>query len=249
MFRLEKNCFFVFSENDTANCGNFQKKWYDKKNTKKTIEELIMANSTLESNSSKQIIREEVDILTQLLDEATQKLVNPVAFGKIQKLKQLAMVDHSQELDHLIESLTNEEMDVIARYFSILPLLINISEDVDLAYEINRKNNNKEDYLGRLSTAFEGVAKAENAAEILENVHVVPVLTAHPTQVQRETMLELTNHLHGLLRKHRDVELGLVNEEKWYTDLRRYIEIMLQTDMIREKKLKVTNEITNVTSY
>lgn len=31
-------------------------------------------------------------------------------------------------------------------------------------------------------------------------------------------------------------------------DLRRYIGIM-QTDMIREKKLKVTNEITNVMEY
>ena len=28
-----------------------------------------------------------------------------------------------------------------------------------------------------------------------------------------------------------------------------YIEIIMQTDMIREKKLKVTNEITNVMEY
>ncbi|MGT2666930.1 phosphoenolpyruvate carboxylase [Streptococcus rifensis] len=208
-----------------------------------------MASQTLESNSSKQIIREEVEILTKILDEATEKLVDPVTFAKIQQLKKLATLDHSPELDRLVESLTSQEMDIIGRYFSILPLLINISEDVDLAYEINRKNNNREDYLGRLSSTIEMVAKADDAEIVLENVHVVPVLTAHPTQVQRETMLELTNHLHGLLRKHRDIALGLVNEDKWYADLRRYIEIMLQTDMIREKKLKVTNEITNVMSY
>ncbi|MEY8463762.1 phosphoenolpyruvate carboxylase [Streptococcus merionis] len=208
-----------------------------------------MASPKLESNNSKKIIQKEVAMLTQLLDEATERLVASETFAKIQELKKLATMDHSQELDNLVESLTSQEMDIIGRYFSILPLLINISEDVDLAYEINRKNNNKEDYLGRLSTTIEAVSKSDNAAEILENVHVVPVLTAHPTQVQRETMLELTNHLHGLLRKHRDVQLGLVNEDKWYADLRRYIEIMLQTDMIREKKLKVTNEITNVMSY
>ncbi|MCW1009189.1 phosphoenolpyruvate carboxylase, partial [Streptococcus anginosus] len=35
----------------------------------------------------------------------------------------------------------------------------------------------------------------------------------------------------------------------WYTDLRRYVEIIMQTDIIREKKLTVRNEITNVTAY
>ena len=31
--------------------------------------------------------------------------------------------------------------------------------------------------------------------------------------------------------------------------MRRYVEIMMQTDIIREKKLKVKNEITNVMEY
>lgn len=51
------------------------------------------------------------------------------------------------------------------------------------------------------------------------------------------------------MRKYRDVKLGLINKDKWYNDLRRYIEIIMQTDMIREKKLKVTNEITNAMEY
>ncbi|ODO56666.1 phosphoenolpyruvate carboxylase [Streptococcus pneumoniae] len=140
-------------------------------------------------------------------------------------------------------------MVYISRYFSILPPLINISEDVDLAYEINHQNNIDQDYLGKLSTTIKLVAEKENAVEILEHLNVVPVLTAHPTQVQRKSMLDLTNHIHSLLRKYRDVKLGLINKDKWYNDLRRYIEIIMQTDMIREKKLKVTNEITNAMEY
>ncbi|TVW44223.1 phosphoenolpyruvate carboxylase, partial [Streptococcus pneumoniae] len=119
----------------------------------------------------------------------------------------------------------------------------------DLAYEINHQNNIDQDYLGKLSTTIKLVAEKENAVEILEHLNVVPVLTAHPTQVQRKSMLDLTNHIHSLLRKYRDVKLGLINKDKWYNDLRRYIEIIMQTDMIREKKLKVTNEITNAMEY
>ena len=208
-----------------------------------------MSFNKLESFSNKDVIREEVSILTDLLTDVTRKILNPETFEKIEMMEDLAVHSKYQELKEIVEELTTEEMVYISRYFSILPLLINISEDVDLAYEINHQNNIDQDYLGKLSTTIDLISTRENAKEILENLNVVPVLTAHPTQVQRKTMLDLTNHIHTLLRQHRDVKAGLVNEKKWLGNLRRYIELMMQTDMIRDKKLKVTNEITNVMEY
>ena len=208
-----------------------------------------MSLQKLENYSNKAVVQEEVLILTELLEDITKNMLAPETFDKIMQLKNLSTSEDYQGLNKLVTSLSNEEMIYISRYFSILPLLINISEDVDLAYEINHQNNINQDYLGKLSTTIKMVAEKENAAEILEKLNVVPVLTAHPTQVQRKSMLDLTNHIHTLLRKYRDVKLGLINKEKWHTDLRRYIEIIMQTDMIREKKLKVTNEITNVMEY
>ena len=113
-------------------------------------------------------------------------------------MKELSTQEDYQGLNRLVTSLSNDEMVYISRYFSILPLLINISEDVDLAYEINHQNNIDQDYLGKLSTTIKLVAEKENAVEILEHLNVVPVLTAHPTQVQRKSMLDLTNHIHSL---------------------------------------------------
>ncbi|MGW9908539.1 phosphoenolpyruvate carboxylase [Streptococcus sp. 151470009-6] len=208
-----------------------------------------MSLQKLENYSNKAVVQEEVLILTELLEDITKNMLAPETFEKIIQLMELSTSENYQGLNDLVTSLSNEEMIYISRYFSILPLLINISEDVDLAYEINHQNNVDQDYLGKLSTTIKMVAEKENAAEILEKLNVVPVLTAHPTQVQRKSMLDLTNHIHNLLRKYRDVKLGLINKEKWHTDLRRYIEIIMQTDMIREKKLKVTNEITNVMEY
>ena len=208
-----------------------------------------MVLQKLENFTNKDIIKEEAEILTNLLDDITKNLVRPETFDKITQLKDLSKTQNYRELNQLVEQLTNEEMTVISRYFAILPLLINISEDVDLAYEINHLNNVDGEYLGKLSSTIKEVAKNEDAQEILENLNIVPVLTAHPTQVQRKTMLDLTNHIHALLRQHRDVKAGLMNEDKWYNNLRCNIEIMMQTDMIRDKKLKVTNEITNVMEY
>lgn len=208
-----------------------------------------MTIKKLEASSDQTIVTEEVQILRGILDDTTRQMIGDDAFAKIQTLIDLSSKEKYGELEQAIHTISNDNMVVIARYFSILPLLINISEDVDLAYEVNHQNNTGQDYLGKISTTIDLVAEKDNAQDILQHVNVVPVLTAHPTQVQRKTMLELNTKIHDLLRKHRDVKRGLINKDKWHADLRRYIEIMMQTDIIREQKLKVTNEITNVMEY
>ena len=204
-----------------------------------------MQNTRLESNVNENIIQEEIQILTEMLLKATQKMISENTFEKIVELKALADEKNYEKLNLIIKDLTQEEMEIVANFFSILPLLINIAEDVDLAYEVNYKNNIGETYVGKLSESIKNI-KDKN---ILENINVVPVLTAHPTQVQRKTVLDLTEKLHSLLRKHRDVKNGLINERKWKNAIQKHIEILTQSDIIREKKLKVANEITNVLEY
>ncbi|WP_236560392.1 phosphoenolpyruvate carboxylase [Streptococcus halichoeri] len=203
----------------------------------------------LENEHNHAIIAEEVAILKDLLGEVTIRMGGEAAFAKIQQLVHLSEQQEYGQVERLISEMSNDDMVLVSRYFSILPLLINISEDVDLAYEINYQNNMGRDYLGKLALSIDAVAEKEQATELLEQVNVVPVLTAHPTQVQRKTVLELTNTIHHLLRRYRDVKAGVVNKQKWLEDLSRYIEILMQTDIIREKKLKVKNEITNVMQY
>lgn len=203
----------------------------------------------LENRNDQKDIKEEITLLRQMLGEITQSLVGEETFSKIEALTQLSQTDNYQDLQAIVETLDNEETILISRYFAILPLLINIVEDADLAYEVNLQNNTNQDYLGKLSTLMADVAKKDNGSELLNQLNVVPVLTAHPTQVQRKTMLELTNGIYTLLRKHRDVKQGLINKDKWLKEMRRYIQMMMQTDIIRDKQLKVQNEITNVMSY
>ena len=204
-----------------------------------------MQSMRLESNINQNVVEEEIQLLTDMLLEATKKITSTVTFKKIVELKKLADRKKYDELNEIIKTLNQEEMEIIANFFSTLPLLINISEDVDLAFEVNYKNNSEESYVGKLSDSIKNLKDTN----ILNNINVVPVLTAHPTQVQRKTTLDLTENIHNLLRKHRDVKNGLINKSKWKEDLQKHIEILLQSDIIREKKLKVANEITNVLEY
>lgn len=203
----------------------------------------------LENLNSKEVVNEEVALLTSLLQEVSKDLVSDQTFALIKELTKLSKEEDYAHLEELIEQIDNQEMIMVARYFSILPLLINISEDVDLAYEVTYRNNLSQDYQGKLSLMMDEVVSHQEGKSILEEVNVVPVLTAHPTQVQRRTMLGLTNQIYLLLRQRRDLRTGLLNQQKWEQDLRRQIELMMQSDIIREKKLKVKNEISNVTEY
>lgn len=165
-----------------------------------------MTAKKLENNSNHAVIAEEVKILTDLLDESTRHLVGDEEFAKIKGLVKIAASSDHSQLESQIACLSNQEMIIVARYFATLPLLINITEDVDLASEVNLLNNTDKDYLGKLESTVDLVAEKDNAAEILSHVNVVPVLTAHPTQVQRKTILELTNKIHDQLRRYRDVK-------------------------------------------
>ena len=106
-----------------------------------------MVLQKLENFTNKDIIKEEAEILTNLLDDITKNLVRPETFDKIRQLKDLSKTQNYRELNQIVEQLTNEEMTVISRYFAILPLLINISEDVDSAYEITWMVNTSENFL------------------------------------------------------------------------------------------------------
>lgn len=209
----------------------------------------LMSIKKLENSSDHAMVAEEVKILTNLLNESTRQLSGDVVFNKIQDLIKISAQKDYDALEKQIASLTNQEMMVVARYFATLPLLVNISEDVELASEVNLLNNTDQDYLGKLEDTIDLVAQKENANEILKHVNVVPVLTAHPTQVQRKTVLELTDQIHNLLRNYREVKNGTINQAEWTEKLRAYIEILMQTDIIRSHKLQVSNEITNVLAY
>ena len=106
-----------------------------------------MSTQKLENYNNKEAIREEVTILTNILQDVAREMMSEDTFAAICQLEELSVKDDYSKLIQIIGQLTNDELADISRYFAVLPLLINISEDVDLAFEINHQNNLGQDYL------------------------------------------------------------------------------------------------------
>jgi phosphoenolpyruvate carboxylase len=105
---------------------------------------------------------------------------------------------------------------------------------------------------GSLALTFERLAAADiRAADIvrtLEHAYISPVLTAHPTEVQRKSILDAERAIAELVeqRDHLRIERERADNEAL---IRARVTQLWQTRMLRNTKLTVADEIENALSY
>ena len=204
-------------------------------------------------NIENQIQQSQVTHLSQLLTDALERaftsMTSPQQQALLAKLKNLADQGDYSAYVAAIQPLAEEDLALVARYFSALPFLINIAEDVELANQIKMKRCRHTDLEGELPATLAAIKQAGKGQVLERPMTIEPVLTAHPTQVQRKSMLDLMDKLYGLLRDYRNTRPEFLDRQAWQHELEAVIEIILGTDLIREQKLQVANEIANVMTY
>ena len=179
--------------------------------------------------------------VTEKLKEASSK------YYKTQKQ------EARKNLSSFCSDLTDAEILRVIRSFSIFSALANIAEDVYQTHEQRYAKISNKLQIGSLEKSLKNLKNKgisqEKILKAMEKVSIVPVLTAHPTQVQRKSILDLTKKLTDILDKYENVKLHQIDENEWLNDLSRGIQIWWQTAMLRATKLRVTDEISNALSY
>lgn len=148
-------------------------------------------------------------------------------------------------LTHNIEDIPYDKAYNLSRVLSFIPLLINIAEDVQSSKKMLVDKNRGIIKRENLEKAFDEISNIE----AIKKLKVTPVLTAHPTQIQRKSILDLTAKIYDLLKDYDRVKEGVINKNEWRSKLSREINILLKTDSLRSTKLRVDNEISNIMSY
>jgi phosphoenolpyruvate carboxylase len=152
----------------------------------------------------------------------------------------------------LLKSLSADQAVMVIRAFSYFSHLANLAED---RHHVRRREHHEREghvQAGSLAYSMEqlheaGVRPADVGA-LLQRAHIAPVLTAHPTEVQRKSILDAERAVAHLIAE-RDL-LGLPRELKRNEDaLRARITQLWQTRMLRYSKLTVADEIENALSY
>ncbi len=205
-------------------------------------------------------LREDTRLLGRVLGDVLRSQSGDAGFERIEAIRQTAIRfrraghDEAPAVKEALERLLNElpiaqTLDVV-RAFSYFSHLANIAEDVHQ----NRRRRahalaGSPPQRGSLADALERIATqgtdgAALAAWFAEAT-VSPVLTAHPTEVQRKSILDGEREIARLLQWRDRVDMTPEETLEFGTGLYRQVLALWQTAMIRLSRLKVRDEIDN----
>ena len=206
-------------------------------------------------------LRDDIRFLGRMLGDTLREQEGDLTFDLVENIRQTAIRFHRdqdpearQELDTILVDLSNKSTVSVVRAFSYFSLLSNIAED--LHHNRRRRAHlcaGSPPQAGSVTLALErvfenGKDKADLEAFFSKAI-VSPVLTAHPTEVQRRSILDCQLTIERLLRTRTRIQLTpnelRQNEEK----IRAVIQLLWQTRMLRSVRLSVHDEIENGLSY
>ena len=215
---------------------------------------------------------QDIRLLGRILGDVIREQEGVAAFDLIEQVRQLSVAfrrdaDHEAEraLKKLLKGLTADQTVSVIRAFTYFSHLANLAED---RHHIRRRTIREragdtqegsiEVALARLRWA--GMAP-KTIAKTLASSYVAPVLTAHPTEVQRKSILDAERDIAQLLTVRDDVieRAQLYNSAKDAltpralaaneAQLRARVAQLWQTRLLRNSKLTVADEIENALSY
>ncbi|MET0268086.1 MAG: phosphoenolpyruvate carboxylase, partial [Duganella sp.] len=205
-------------------------------------------------------LKEDIRLLGRLLGDVLRDQEGEEVFAVVETIRQTAVrfrreadAGAAKELDGMLKILTREQTISVVRAFSYFSHLANIAED---QHHIRRRRAHllagSDAQKGSVSYAL---AKLKNAgverdtvATFFQDALIAPVLTAHPTEVQRKSILDAEHDIARLLAE-RDLPLTPKEDAANLHLLRARVATLWQTRMLRYTKLTVADEIENALSY
>jgi phosphoenolpyruvate carboxylase len=202
---------------------------------------------------------DDVRLLGRILGDVIREQDGAATFELVERVRQLAVAYRlrrdataGRALDKLLTSLSADQTLGVIRAFSFFSHLANIAED---RHHLRRRSYHEQRgdlQEGSLALAFQRLWKrgidSGRVAEVLAGAWISPVLTAHPTEVQRKSILDAERAIADLIGQ-RD---GLVVDAELARNsalLRARVTQLWQTRVLRTTRLTVADEIENALSY
>jgi phosphoenolpyruvate carboxylase len=202
---------------------------------------------------------EDIRLLGRILGDTIREQEGVAAFELIERVRSLSVAyrlkadaSAGRVLDRLLKNLSADQTVTVIRAFSYFSHLANIAED---RHHLRRRSVHEQAghmQEGSLAVAFERLHRADHrAADIahtLQQAWISPVLTAHPTEVQRKSILDAERAIASLVGERDELATpaALADNEAL---IRARVTQLWQTRMLRTAKLTVADEVENALSY
>ena len=205
-------------------------------------------------------LKEDIRLLGRLLGDTLREQEGDETFDLIEQIRQTAIrfrrdgdTQARSELEATLNRLSHADTVSVIRAFTYFSQLANNAEDLHRnrrrrAHQIagSRPREGLAAALKRIADA--GVAPGQ-VAQFFRDALISPVLTAHPTEVQRKSILDCQLEIARQLNERDRVDLTPEERASSEEQLRRVILTLWQTRILRELHLTVRDEIENGLSY
>ena len=188
------------------------------------------------------------DVVRQQAGEATFQLVEAVRRTAVEARR--SGTDPLNDLTDLLAAADIDQTLHLIRAFGWLSLLVNTVEDVHLERRrLEHAEIDAEPRPGGIAAAVAMLAYRSDLAEIIGDLRVTPVLTAHPTEVRRQSVLEVVERIADLLGEHDRVRDRPRARSLIEDSIRLEVLVLWQTAVLRLSKLRVVDEIREALRY
>jgi len=206
-------------------------------------------------------LRNDIRLLGRMLGDTVREQEGDSVFEIVERVRQTAVrfardgdPAARDELAALLDPLPRDTTQSVVRAFSYFLQLANIAEDEHhtrrrRAHDLAGSPPREGSLIHALDALSTAAVSPETIADFFAHALVAPVLTAHPTEVQRQSLIRNHRDIARLLdarerqqmtpEEQTDNELGLANA----------ILTLWQSRMLRPVRLKVLDEVKNGVSY
>lgn len=236
-----------------------------------SAESLLAGRCSKRMNNVEQL-NAEVALLRSMLNAVIKEQEGERIYRAIEGLREYSENLYSKEpgdleekISQILQDLSDDEINRVLRALAYFSHLENLAEDRYHAHEIqledrmgDLRNGSIKLTIERLHAAGIDNQKIHNA---LERAFISPILTAHPTEVQRKSILDAVREIGNLLAERKQMRLqahiaavesdALLEEQLEQNEQKikgRVIQLW-HTRLLRRSTLTVADEVENALSY
>jgi phosphoenolpyruvate carboxylase len=203
---------------------------------------------------------DDIRLLGRLIGDVVREQAGADTFDLVERVRRIAVDGRrsgENPIDQLNETLVDVDIDEqlqVIRAFGWLSLLANTAEDL---HQERRRRHHRDSgsapQQGSLAAALtqllaSGVTRNRILTE-LASLTVSPVITAHPTEVRRKTVLDRVDVVAQLLDRRARASASPSEMAELESQLRLEILTLWQTAILRLSKLRVGDEINEALRY
>lgn len=202
-------------------------------------------------------LREEVRLLGAVLGDVIREAGGQDLYDRIEAVRRASVAYHrdgvttrdATEMERLLAGLTSEQAVGLSHGFAVFSLLANVAEDREARRRAREAEGHSSTPDGppdtpeaALAWLSRGGANRKAVIDILAGGLISPVLTAHPSEVRRKSVLDRIAALSALLD-------GRGEGHGPGPALRRQVFLLWATRLVRTSGLVVQDEIDTVVSF